>query len=111
MVRAVEEEKEILKSQLGQFKGMFEGGERQTRSLILENNGSLSTVNDDRVTSRSHASIPLHDHEQLEQPKIGSALDRTENVRSRLANDSRTTNPHARERQHSGEEKCLKYVH
>ncbi|KAI3463329.1 hypothetical protein Pfo_019992 [Paulownia fortunei] len=101
MVRALEEEKEIYKSRLGYFKGMYKDGGRQTRSLIIENNGLMSPVDDDRVTSRSHASIPLHDNEELEQAKIGCALDRTEKIKSGLANDGSTTNPHARERQHS----------
>ncbi|KAL8537610.1 hypothetical protein ACS0TY_012655 [Phlomoides rotata] len=100
MMRAVEEEKEILRSRLG-FKGGSEEEEegRQTRSLILENNGS---VNDDHmVTSRSQPSYPLHDHEQLEQPNIGSAFDRKESIKSRLAIDGSSTNPIAKERQHS----------
>ncbi|PIN13682.1 hypothetical protein CDL12_13679 [Handroanthus impetiginosus] len=66
---------------------MYENGEKQTRSLIIENNGSLSPVDQDRVTSRSYASLPLHDHQSLDQPRIGCVLNRTENIRSCLGND------------------------
>ncbi|KAK6153651.1 hypothetical protein DH2020_013290 [Rehmannia glutinosa] len=103
MVRALEEEKEIYKSRLEYIKGMHNDGGRQTRSMIIDNNGSISPVDDDRVTSKSHASIPLHDHEQLEQQKIGCAFDRTENIKS--------INPNARgERQQSGKEKYEKFA-
>ncbi|KAK4482037.1 hypothetical protein RD792_012959 [Penstemon davidsonii] len=92
MVRALEEEKEIYKSRLGHFKGMNENGGRQTRSMIIENNGSLSPEEHDRLTSRSHASVSSHDIN--DQSKIGCALNRTDNVKSRLANDGTSASPH-----------------
>ncbi|XP_075480677.1 rop guanine nucleotide exchange factor 12-like [Primulina tabacum] len=103
MVRALEEEQEIYKSRLGYFKGMQENGGKQTsRSLILENDNSLSSADQDRVTSRSHASIPLNDHQPLDQQlKIGCALNRTENITSRLSMDGSVANANARDRQHS----------
>ncbi|KZV14077.1 rop guanine nucleotide exchange factor 12-like [Dorcoceras hygrometricum] len=89
MVRVLEEEREIYKSRLGYFKGMHEnGGKQTTRSLIIENNDSLSPVDQDRVTSRSHPSIPLNVHQLSDQQiKIGCALNRTENITSRLSMD------------------------
>ncbi|KAL3824365.1 hypothetical protein ACJIZ3_020394 [Penstemon smallii] len=101
MVGALEEEKENYKSRLGHFKGMQENnnnnnnnnGGRQTRSLIIENNGSM--MEHDRIITRSHASASLH--EPLQHLKIGSPLNRTENIKSRLPNGS----PQPRERQHS----------
>ncbi|KAG8388342.1 hypothetical protein BUALT_Bualt02G0115700 [Buddleja alternifolia] len=92
MVGALEDEKENYKSRLGHFRAMHEnGGRRQIRSLIIENNGALSTIDDDdhdKMISRIHASIPLQDHhQQSEQPKIGCALDRNKTIKSRLADD------------------------
>ncbi|GFP99658.1 rop guanine nucleotide exchange factor 12 [Phtheirospermum japonicum] len=78
MVRALEEEKEINKSRLDYIKGMNinNDGGRQTKSMIVESNGS----DDERMTSsRSQGSVPLHDEEQSEEQKIGCALDRTDN--------------------------------
>ncbi|KAL7152469.1 hypothetical protein ABFS83_04G099100 [Erythranthe nasuta] len=94
MVRALEEEKEIFKSRLGQ---------RETKSLIIDNNGALSPLgNDGRMTSRSHASLLfLHDNEISEHTKIGCVLDRTENIKSRLSSDGSSTNLRAIERLHS----------
>lgn len=85
MVRAMEEEREILK--------------RQTRSFTFENDGSVN--DDDRVimTSRSQPSNSLH--HQLEQPNIGSHLDRNQDIKSRLAHDGSSTNPLPKERQQS----------
>ncbi|KAG8379965.1 hypothetical protein BUALT_Bualt07G0144400 [Buddleja alternifolia] len=88
MVRALEEEEENYKSRLARFKKMHENGERKARSLIMEeDNGLLSSEDHDRMISRSHLSVPLHDHQPFNQPKIGSALNRTDNVISRLSND------------------------
>ncbi|KZV26082.1 rop guanine nucleotide exchange factor 12-like [Dorcoceras hygrometricum] len=87
MVRALEEEKEIYMNRLGYFKGMCENGGRQTRSLVLENSDSLSPSDHERMASRSHASVSLHDTYALEQARIGCELNRTENIRSRLAAD------------------------
>ncbi|XP_073128934.1 rop guanine nucleotide exchange factor 12 [Henckelia pumila] len=102
MVRALEEEQEIYKSRLGHFKGMHENVGRQTRSLILEKDDSLSHADHDRVMSRSHASIPLNDHQPSDQQlKIGCALNRTENITSRLSMDGSVPNANARDRQHS----------
>ncbi|XP_075489790.1 rop guanine nucleotide exchange factor 12-like isoform X1 [Primulina tabacum] len=102
MVRALEEEREIYKSRIGYFKGMHENEGRQTRSSILESDNSLSPVDQDRVTSRSHASIPLNDHQPLDQQlKIGCALNRTENITSRLSMEGSAANSNARDRQHS----------
>ncbi|KAL6563248.1 hypothetical protein OROHE_005835 [Orobanche hederae] len=110
MVRALEDEKEIYKSRLDYIKGMHSdggggGGGRQTRSMINVENINGSSDEDSRlmmnnnISSRSHGSIPLHDHvKQLEEHhKIGCALDRTENIKSRLANDGSTTNPNGRQ--------------
>ncbi|KAL6495901.1 hypothetical protein OROGR_030464 [Orobanche gracilis] len=110
MVRALEDEKENYKSRLDYIKGMHSdgggpGGGRQTRSMINVENINGSSDEDSRlvnnnISSRSHnGSIPLHDHvKQLEeQHKIGCALDRTENIKSRLANDGSTTNPNGRQ--------------
>lgn len=92
MVRAMEEEREIVKG-----GGSDEGG-RETRSLILENKAK-----DDRVTSRSQPSNSVHDLEQSERPIIGNALNRMETIKSRLAKDGSSTNPVAKGRQqHSG---------
>ncbi|CAA0822365.1 Rop guanine nucleotide exchange factor 12 [Striga hermonthica] len=98
MVRASEAEKEIYKSRLDYIKGMHnEEGRQKSRSMTLESNGSTAQTDSDRMTSsRSHGSITLHDHEELEQRKIGSALDGSEKIKSRLANDRSTTNPNGR---------------
>lgn len=92
MVRVLEEEKEHFKAKLGQFKGMFDGI-RQTKSLVIETNGS-STAADDRL-SKSQASSPLQDqaNEQFEQttppPPSSTAVEKTENVKpARPANES-----------------------
>lgn len=80
MVRAIEEEQETLRSRLNHFKGMQENAGRQTRSLIHEssncndNDDSFSSMND-RVTSRSHASVSLNDQEKK---RIGSSLNRND---------------------------------
>ncbi|KAI3455441.1 hypothetical protein Pfo_012104 [Paulownia fortunei] len=50
---------------------MYENGGKQTRSLINAINGSLSLEDHDGMTSRSHASVPLHDHQPSSQPRIG----------------------------------------
>ena len=85
MVRALEEEKETLKSR------------RQTRSLILERNGSVA--NDERA-SRSQPSNTSH--EQYEPTNnIGSALNRLVTINSRLAPDGTCTNPLAKDRPNS----------
>ncbi|XP_073052999.1 rop guanine nucleotide exchange factor 12-like [Primulina eburnea] len=89
MVRAaLEEEKEMYVNRLGYFKGMHENGGGKARSLVLDqNSGSLSPSDQERMTSRSHASAPLHDSQALEQARIGSELNRTENIKSRFAAD------------------------
>lgn len=86
-------------NRLGYFKGMHENGGRQTRSLVLDqNSGSLSSSDQERMTSLSNVSAPLHDSQALEQARIGSELNRTQNIKSRLAADGSV----AKERHHSG---------
>ncbi|KAL0380452.1 UNVERIFIED_CONTAM: hypothetical protein Sangu_0109500 [Sesamum angustifolium] len=94
MVRAVEED-ETQTSPLG---GMCGDGGQETRNMSIEINGPLSPMNDDKVASRSHDL-------QLEQPRIGCALQRTENIKSPLAKDGSAANPPTRERQHTGRDK------
>lgn len=86
-------------------RALYNEGGRETRSLILENNGSLSPLGDDqRVTSRSHASLLSHECQPLDHPKIGSVLDGTENMKSRLANYGSTANTRSKERLQAGKE-------
>ncbi|GER52422.1 Rop guanine nucleotide exchange factor [Striga asiatica] len=96
MVRASEDEKEIYKSRLDYIKGMHnEEGRQKSRSMTLESNGSTAQTDNDRMTSsRSHGSITL---QELEQRKIVFALDGSEKIKSRLANNGSTTNPNGRQ--------------
>ncbi|KAL0441522.1 UNVERIFIED_CONTAM: Rop guanine nucleotide exchange factor 12 [Sesamum radiatum] len=54
-----------------------------------------------RVTSRSNASVPL------EQARNGSALNRTENIKSRMGNDFNMASPMGKDRQHAGKYKTI----
>ncbi|KAL0342011.1 UNVERIFIED_CONTAM: Rho guanine nucleotide exchange factor 8 [Sesamum calycinum] len=54
-----------------------------------------------RVTSRSNASVPL------EQARNGSALNRTENIKSRMGNDGNMASPMGKDRQHAGKYKTI----
>lgn len=106
MVRAaLEEAKEMCKAKLLHFKGKSEDGTGQeTRSMILEINNSDSSIltsGDERVTSKSEASMPLHD-QPVEFQRIGCVLSRTESIKSRLANDPGVPSPRPRQTQPSG---------
>ncbi|XP_075087294.1 rop guanine nucleotide exchange factor 12-like [Nicotiana tabacum] len=106
MVRAaLEEAKEMCKAKLLHFKGKSEDGTGQeTRSVILEiNNNSDSSIlasGDERVTSKSEASMPLHD-QPVEFQRIGCVLNRSESIKSRLANDPGVPSPRPRQTQPS----------
>ncbi|CAA0834621.1 Rop guanine nucleotide exchange factor 12 [Striga hermonthica] len=92
MVRALEDEREMYKSRLDYIRGMHgEGGRPKSRSMTFESDGSTAQADDDRMTtSRSHGSLTLHDHEHLEQNK-------TDKIKSRLANDGSSTSPNGRQ--------------
>ncbi|GER45001.1 Rop guanine nucleotide exchange factor [Striga asiatica] len=87
MVRALEDEREMYKSRLDYIRGMHgEGGRQKSRSMTFESDGSTAQTDDDRMTtSRSHGSLMLHDHEQMEHQK-------TDKIKSRLANNGSSTN-------------------
>ncbi|XP_059287565.1 rop guanine nucleotide exchange factor 12-like [Lycium ferocissimum] len=93
MVRAaLEEAKEICKARLLHFKGKSEDIGQEARSVIIENNNcssdsSILASGDERATSKSEASIPLHD-QPVEIQRVGCVLNRNGTIKSRLANES-----------------------
>ncbi|KAK4359480.1 hypothetical protein RND71_021709 [Anisodus tanguticus] len=109
MVRAaLEEAKEICKARLLHFKGKSEDLGQETRSMIIENNNNSSDSSildsgDERITSRSEASMPLHD-QPVESQRIGCVLSRSESINfSRLTNDSSViSSPRQKQSQPSG---------
>ncbi|KAM3359443.1 rop guanine nucleotide exchange factor 12-like [Capsicum galapagoense] len=92
MVRAaLEEAKEMCKARLLHFKGKFEDVTGQeTTSVIIETNNSndsLLASGEERVTSKSEASMPLN-AQPVEFQKTGGVLSRSNSIKLRLDNDS-----------------------
>ncbi|KAI4355630.1 hypothetical protein L6164_004382 [Bauhinia variegata] len=61
MVRATEQEQESQKSRLFNFKGIFDGGGRHTKSLSVESSSQLETKEDDTASTRIQGSKSLNE--------------------------------------------------
>ncbi|KAF3683073.1 hypothetical protein FXO38_00945 [Capsicum annuum] len=107
MVRAaLEEAKEMCKARLLHFKGKSEDVTGQeTRSVIIETNNSndsLLASGEERVTSKSEASMPLN-AQPVEFQKTGGVLSRSNSIKLRLDNDSSAvSSPRPKQSQPSG---------
>lgn len=70
MARAGEQEQEGVKSKLFNFRGIFEGTGRHTKSLSVEIATSLEPTEDGAASSRSQGSRPLSDSEKIPKPRV-----------------------------------------
>ncbi|XP_027341488.1 rop guanine nucleotide exchange factor 12 [Abrus precatorius] len=71
MVRAGEQEQEG-RSKLFNFRGMFEGTGRHTKSLSVDTASALDPTEDGSASSRSQGSKPLNDSDKLPKPRVMS---------------------------------------
>lgn len=73
MVRAGEQEQqEGYKAKLFNFRGIFEGTGRHTKSLSVDIATSLEPTEDGAASSRSQGSRPLNDLEKIPKAKVMS---------------------------------------
>lgn len=69
MVRAGEQEQEGYKAKLFNFRGIFEGTGRHTKSLSVDTATILEPTEDGAASSRSQGSKPLNDLDNI-IPKV-----------------------------------------
>lgn len=69
MVRAGEQEQEGYKAKLFNFRGIFEGTGRHTKSLSVDTATVLEPTEDGAASSRSQGSKPLNDLDNI-IPKV-----------------------------------------